>query len=376
MKNFIRTLLTFILVALTALGCVACAQTPDDPTEKGVVLKKYAGEDFYTVYSYVDDGVTTELDLGTLNTAEVTIGRIANNAFKGNTSLVKITVPTTVTEIGAGAFAGMKKINSLVLPFIGKIANADAQPNETASGLEGEKAVDIERTLSYYFDNELYDQGVPTIANYNASASNNCYVPATLSTIEIAPKDDYKIPMYAFSGINTIRKVVLSNKVVGIGEYAFSKCNNLDVIQIPASVTKIYDGAFAECAKLTNLTFADNINLSELGDKVFYKSGKKEIVLPASVTTIGEYCFAESSIRTIEVGANLSEIKYCAFYKCVDLVTVKTPASLSGVVIADYAFDGCEKLANWEAGTQKGINLLAFRYNANAFLNTKVVELQ
>lgn len=372
MKNFIRTLLTFMLVALTAFGLVACAQTPNDPTDTGVVLKKYAGEDFYTVYSYVDDGVTTELDLGTLNTADVTIGRIANNAFKGNGSLTKITVPTTVTEIGASAFAGMKKLNSLVLPFVGKIANADAEKNETASGLEGEKAVDIERTLSYYFDNEEYDQGIPTIARYNTSATVNCYIPATLSNVEIAPANDYKIPMYAFSGINTIRKVVLSNKVVGIGEYAFSQCNNLDLIEIPASVTKIYDGAFAECAKLTNLTFADGINLAELGDKVFYKSGKKSIVLPASVAKIGEFCFAESSIRSIEVGANLTEIKYCAFYNCVDLVTVKTAASLTGVTLADYAFDGCSKLANWDATTLKGIDLNAFNYNANAFIGTKV----
>ena len=372
MNKFIRTLLTFVLAILTAFSLVACAQTPSDPTEKGVVLKKYAGEDFYTVYSYVDDGVTTELDLGALNVDGVTIGRIANNAFKDNAKLTKITVPTTVTEIGAGAFAGMKKLNTLVLPFVGKIANADAEPNETASGLEGEKAVDVERTLSYYFGEEEYDQGISTVARYNASATVNCYVPATLGTIEIVPANDYKIPMYAFSGINTIRKVVLSNKVVGIGEYAFSQCNNLDVIEIPASVTRIYQGAFSECAKLTNLTFAQGISLAELDNKVFYKSGKKSIVLPESVTKIGEFCFAESSIRTVEVGSSLAEIAYCAFYKCADLVTVKTPAGLTGVSLADYAFDDCAKLANWDLVALKGIDLNAFTYNANAFLGTKV----
>ena len=365
-------MLTFILVIVTAFAMVACNDPSGNGGDTGVVLKKYAGEDFYTVYSYVDDGTTTHLDLGALNTSEVTIGRIANGAFEDNGSLTKITVPATVTEIGVGAFAGMKKLNCLVLPFVGKLTNADAEANETASGVEGEKAVDIERTLSYYFGEKVYDQGVPTTAYYNASSSTTCYIPATLNTIEIAPAENYKIPMYAFSGINTIRKVVLSNKVVGIGENAFALCKGLDHIQIPASVTTIYKGAFSECSKLNNLTFEDGINLTTLGEKVFYKSGKKEIIIHVSVQVIGEQCFAESAIRKITLSSSLTAIEYAAFIDCAELHTVI--ANSTGITLGDYAFDECAKLGNWNATSLKGINLANFVYNANAFLGTNVVN--
>ena len=217
MKKIIKAMLSLMLAIVSVFTLVACSDPAGNGGDTGVVLKKYAGEDFYTVYSYVDDGTTTHLDLNELNTGEVRIGRIATGAFEDNSSLTKITVPSTVTEIGAGAFAGMKKLNVLVLPFVGRFANADAEPRESADGIEGEKAVDVERTLSYFFGGDDYDQGIATVAYYNEGASTNCYIPATLNTIEIAPAEDYKIPMYAFSGINTIRKVVLSNKVVGIG---------------------------------------------------------------------------------------------------------------------------------------------------------------
>jgi len=65
-----------------------------------------------------------------------------------------------------------------------------------------------------------------------------------------------------------IKKIIVKEGVISIGEYAFYDCTSLTEIVIPDSVTSIGDGAFAYCESL------------------------QEIVIPNSVTSIGSRAFA------------------------------------------------------------------------------------
>ena len=370
MKKFIRTIISIAMVVVLALGMVACSDPADNEGEKGLVLTKYRGEDFYTVYSYVDDGETSSLDLtDTAVVGNKVIGRIAPNAFANNASLTEIILPTTVTEIGAGAFKGMKKLNSLTLPFIGKYVKADAFMDETGTDDNDVKAIDTERTIAHLFGLDEYEEGVETTVNYTPSSTTSCYIPATLNTIKIAPASDYKIPMHAFHGVKVLRKVVLTEKVVGIGSYAFAECSNLGDILIPASVANIYNNAFQGCAKI-DISFAPNSALTKIEDYVFYKSGIKHLdFLPEGILSIGEFAFSESSLRTVNLPSTIKELKYGAFAKCEDLDTVLTTAT--SVKTADYAFYNCSSLDVFDAITQKGIDTSIFS-NPNAYINTLI----
>ena len=366
MKKVIRTIIAMALVIVSAFALVACGSSDNQDGEKGLILKKYRGEDFYTVYDYVDDGAT-KLDLTDAEvTGGVTIGRIASGAFDGNTSLVEIIVPTTVTEICEGAFKNMTKLNSLTLPFIGRYVKADAYMNQTGTDDDDVKAIDNARTISYIFGTEEYDGGINTTVSYNDASSEVCFLPATLNSIKIYPANDYEIPMYAFSGVKVLRHVELSSKVVGIGSNAFANCTNLDNLSIPASVKNIYSGAFKGCKKLNNIVFEANSTLSKIEDNVFSNTAFDKVnFLPSSIEEIGENAFANSTLKEILLPTSFKKIGYGAFQNCVELV--KVTASSTNIQLGDYAFYNCEKLST------SSLDMSAFMANGNAFIGTKVI---
>jgi hypothetical protein len=359
MKKLIRTILITLLVSVFAFGIVGCNnQNAGSDSEKGLILKRYENEDFYTVYDYVDDGKTSSLTITSPD--ELPIGRIAENAFDGVNTLTELVIPSTVTEIGQGAFKNMKNLNKLTVPFIGLNATADAYFNQTQSGED--KAVDATRTISHFFGSDEYVGGVLVTNNYNKTGNTSVFVPATLNTITINNESEYAIPMYAFSGVINLGTVNLSNKITAIGVSAFEGCLGLANVQIPASVKTIYDSAFSGCTNLGNLTFADNQIVETFGDKAFYGITLKNFTLPESVKTIGEMCFASSNLRVVNL-SNVEKIGWACFAKCAKLNTI---SATNSVELSDYAFYQCEQL------TASGIANLTYTNGDFAFIESGV----
>lgn len=270
MKKLFKILVLSLLVIVSAFSLFACVDG-DVSDEPGIYCKKFTGEDFYTLYKYVDDGETTVLDLGAKFSEKypnAELRRISTNAFENNQTLTEVKVPNTVTEIQAGAFSGMKSLESITLPFVGNLVKADAYMYQTAE--DTDKAVDAQRSFLSIFGEKEYTNGAKITANYGAG-TKDYYVPVTLNSVTIAPKESgYEIPMYAFAGVTQINNVTLTQNVTGIGEYAFNKADSIVNITIPNSVTKIYKCAFMECANLVTVTLAENNAGITLGDKAFY----------------------------------------------------------------------------------------------------------
>lgn len=359
MKKLIRTILITLLVSVFAFGIVGCNdQNASSGSEKGLILKRYENEDFYTVYDYVDDGKTSSLTITSPD--ELPIGRIAENAFDGVNSLTELVIPNTVTEIGKGAFKNMKNLNKLTVPFIGLNATADAYFNQTQSGID--KAVDATRTISHFFGEEEYVGGVMVTNNYNKNGSTSVYLPATLNTITLNNASEYAIPMYAFSGVINLGTVNLSDKITAIGVSAFEGCLGLANVKISASVKTIYDSAFSGCTNLGNLTFADNQTVDTFGDKAFYGIALKNFTIPASVTTLGEMCFANSNLRVVNL-SNVTKIGWACFANCEKLNTI---SAVNSVELSHYAFYKCKQL------TDTGIANLTYTNGDFAFIDSGV----
>ncbi len=341
MKRIINLLLALVLIIVSAFTLVACVDNGGDNGKKGLLLKKYAGEDFYTVYGYIDEGENlTSLDIGAV-AGDKTVGRIATEAFSDNDTLEEIIVPDTVTEIASGAFQKMKKLSKITLPFVGKTALSDSYIYETDEAED--KSVNGERVFAHVFGTEEYSYGEAVSATFGTEATT-VYIPATLTEVTIKPVGEYKIPMYAFAGMTLLQKVNLAGNITAIGQYAFQNCRDLSTINIPASVTTIDSFAFQHCSFLTALTFDEGSNLLEIKESAFANSGVKKVTLPASVSVIGIRAFKNSALQEIVLSAQLTAVKAYAFYGCANLTVVNASAVTAKPILGVSAFEDCENL--------------------------------
>ena len=84
--------------------------------------------------------------------------------------------------------------------------------------------------------------------------------------------------------------VVISSEIKEIGDFTFSECC-ISKVMIPDSVTKIGNKAFAYCNGLTDIVIPDNV--TELGYETFdICSQLKSITIPNSVIYIGNGAFS------------------------------------------------------------------------------------
>ena len=258
MKKLVRILLALILTATCLVGLFACGDDDGTSSKTGLLYKKDKKEGYFTITGYVDEnkGVTS-LDIAEIikqkEGEDAIVGEIRPNAFKDNDTLKEIIVPDTIVKIGQGAFAGMRKLESLTLPFIGATRNADSFYGET--GAAEDKSINEERLFGYVFGEEEFNYGAPVVFNYDASNTKTYYLPMTLKTVKVMPREsqgeekDYAIPMYAFCGNAQVEKVILGENVYGIGDCAFKNSVTLTTIFVQ-NVNKLGESAFEGCTNL------------------------------------------------------------------------------------------------------------------------------
>ena len=128
-----------------------------------------------------------------------------------------------------------------------------------------------------------------------------------------------------------------------ICDRAFYRCSSLSNIVIPASVTSIGDWAFYDCKSLKSLVIPDGI--TSIGDLAFRGcSSLSSIVISDGITSIGDLAFSGcSSLSSIVIPASVTSIKKGAFSGCSSLSSIFIPASVTS--IGDRAFYDCCSLS-------------------------------
>ena len=98
----------------------------------------------------------------------------------------------------------------------------------------------------------------------------------------------------AFNGCISLQSISLPEKLQTIGELAFGFCTNLTAVMIPINVTSIGASSFTDCG-ITNLLFSQPSSVTTIGHNAFDICDISSVIIPASVTTIGNFAFTGAS---------------------------------------------------------------------------------
>ena len=157
---------------------------------------------------------------------------------------------------------------------------------------------------------------------------------------------------YAFSGCNSLERIVIPEKVTQIGSGAFNLCSNLTEVEIKGELTSIENAAFFYCESLAEITIPATV--TRINSSAFYGcSSLKSITIPQGVTEIGSHVFRGCSSLTsivVEEGntvydsrnncnAIIEKATNKLLYGCSN---TKIPVTVTS--ICDWAFADCKDL--------------------------------
>ena len=178
-----------------------------------------------------------------------------------------------------------------------------------------------------------------------------------LEKIEL-PSSIQNIYSYAFYQCSSLRVIYMYDNVKHIGEGAFSDCVSLkslkirrlgeekndseNLIEIPKSITKISKNLFSFCNSIKKVILHDKIKSIE--EKAFFRCESLEIInLPNSISYLGNFAFEScKSLREIEIPSSVLAIPFCLFTDCASLEKIKIYEGLRS--IESNAFLKCTSL--------------------------------
>jgi len=121
--------------------------------------------------------------------------------------------------------------------------------------------------------------------------------PSKYVILDLSGSTITSIGQESFSLCDNIVELIIGNTVTRIGYNAFSVNSNLKSVTIPESVTEIGEGAFYNCQALTNVIIPAAV--TSIGRKAFYSCiSITGITIPAAVTTIEMEVFSGCSALT------------------------------------------------------------------------------
>lgn len=138
-----------------------------------------------------------------------------------------------------------------------------------------------------------------------------------------------------------ITRVVIQDGVTSVGAKSFKNYTNLKTVVLPASITKIGQDSFYGSG-ITSITLP--ANLTTIEPQAFYKCSSLNgtISVPVGVVSIPSYTFAATGISIIEFNGAVTEIGVNAFMGCSSLTSITLPDTVT--TIAPGAFSNCIQL--------------------------------
>ncbi|MBR5984513.1 MAG: leucine-rich repeat domain-containing protein [Bacteroidales bacterium] len=317
---------------------------------------------------------------------------IGRYAFQNCSGLTSVAIPNSVTTIGECAFQNCSGLSDMTIG--NSVTTIDEHAFQNCSGLT---SVTIGEGVASIGGGAFSGCSGLTTVNYNAAncttMSNNdvWYDCTSLATLNIG-ENVTNIPVYAFYGCigltsvtipnsvtsigreafygcSGLTSVTIGNSVTSIGNYAFYDCSGLAEVTIPNSVTSIGSCAFRNCSGLTTLTYnAANCTFNNNNNVWDGCSSLATLNIGENVTNIPNSAFYGcSSLTSVNIGNGVTSIDAYAFYNCTGLASIEIPDAVTS--IGNWAFAGCSNLDTLVIGS--GLTAI----NASHFSNDTIIYL-
>ncbi len=181
----------------------------------------------------------------------------------------------------------------------------------------------------------------------------------------------------AFRGNTTIKSVEIPDSVTYIESAAFEQCTSLETVILPDSVTVIEENTFQGCTNLQEMVIPTSV--TEIGKRAFYQAGAGSFEALGAVV-YGEECFEfcgftsvvlgdgsdlsaadifrESTISSVQLPADLTELGSYAFYLCGNISELTVPDTVTTLGEGCFGWmEGLRKLTLPEGITELPANL-------------------
>lgn len=302
-------------------------------------------------------------------------------ASPGNLLLIDskgtLTLPDSITSIGAGAFANtasdgitLKKV--IIPPTVKEIKENAFNGNTTIEEIEiqTKNGEGLTKIGSYAFAecSSLKSIILPdTVTEVGKDSFFNCtsLTDATLSD------NMTEISREMFYGCTELKQIVIPKKVIVIRDGAFCKCSKLEMIKFSDGLNVIENYAFAGCEKLEDINIGNNLNfIFEKGilmdknkTKMCYiieaTSNVNTFTIPDGIVSLDPGLLSTTTIKKIIIPASVSDILNDFFPKSVedieiDSENIKYMVSNGGIYSKDkkilYMYFGKEHEISIEDG--------------------------
>ena len=291
-------------------------------------------------------------------------------AFRGQTGLKKITIPSSVTTINSEAFYNCT-LDELVLqsPFLetNYTRSVLSYPTRVVHSNYWKDGVKINKLVIKGYPNNEENSKV-NIGNYIFAASDikmvefddslkytlgeGVFEMSKIEEIVLDPKSfDLEIPKMCFNNCYYLKKITLGERVVKLGYRAFFGGDSLETLIIKTNLSNCeFDSEyFSFCTKnsdtlslyLYNNTLSEFVSSNLMSSLAsFYKTPTyiyindellKNVIIPDDVSEIKYSVFKNSIIESVEIPNNVISIYSGAFSNCSKLSSVKIGTGVSNI---------------------------------------------
>ncbi len=327
--KFKRALACAAAVSVMSLGTAAnlpapamyvSASSSSVSSSGGFTYEQYYSGDNTITITGCDEGMTEVVIPEQLD--GMTVVTISSQAFRGNTEIVSVELPDTVTYIPSNAFRGCTSLERVKLP------------------------AGISYISSYSFTecSSLKEVAIPDgIGSIGEAAFWKC---SSLTEIRL-PESLTDLDDAAFMACSSLERIELPSKLTVLPSMLFYGCSKLDGVVIPDGVVSIDSSAFRDCTSLTEITIPDETELIE-----YYAfmgcTALEKVTLGKELCRLGERAFDGcTSLRGITFPPKMTSVGVNVFSGCSSLEEFSAEGEIRD--IAEGAFSGTALAANTPA---------------------------
>ena len=282
-------------------------------------------------------------------------GSIGNGAFQNCSNVKSLKSGTIGGYIGSGAFSGCNSLSTIEIESIGGDISSEAFMScirlvslnlDSIAGSIDEFAFydsSIKEIKIGTIGGNLYSKSLAHCKSLKSVEFNKGPLKVYNGTFELS---DSLESFIGGDGMESVEDeafvaVIYVKNWLGVYEAQETYRTALKRVVLPSTVTKIGNKAFYQCVNLTDFELPKG--LTSLGSEAFYNCRSlKSVDIPEGITTIPEYAFSgNTALGSVTFSPKLEEIGTYAFGDC-GIEKINLPPRLKS--ISDYAFRGCNKL--------------------------------